>query len=449
MSEQRYAHAVVVGSGIAGLVTARVLSEHFARVTVLERDAEPEGAAPRDGVPQSRHYHALLPGGLRVLAELLPGLPEELESKGSLQPGPSEFYFLRPEGKSYLLSAYMPEPPPDDGSRPLYVQSRGLLEHCIRRRVRALPNVEIRYRATVEDICARDGAACGVRLVDGHELECDLVIDAAGRGGRILHWLDRLGFDRPAENVVHCDFAYTSVLMRPRTPDVFRDVGFFVIAGPGKRAGALVRLEHGVWLANVTGRYGDYPPHDLPGFLDYAASLGQPYFTDLLAQADAITQPAAYRFAKSRRRRFDQLARFPEGLLPIGDSLCHFNPVYGQGMSAACRQALALQRSLAQRAARGEPLLGLWRAFLPEAYRETRAPWLFAALSDFRHPRCQGDFPSEEADTIALLRCVLREAAAGDRDAMRALRAVQGLVAPLESLREPPWPERLAAHSAA
>ncbi len=446
MSAKRFDHAVVIGSGIAGLVTSRVLADHFRRVTLLERDAAPPDAGPRPGVPQGRHFHGLLPGGLLALAELFPGFPQELQAAGSLLPGPDEFYFFRPEGKSYALGAYMPTPRPDDGQRFVYVQSRGLLEHCVRRRVAALDNVDLRYAARVEDITAEGKRVTGVKVAHAPEpIPADLVIDAMGRGGKTLQWLDRLGFERPVQNVVNCDFAYTSVLMRPRAPDVFTDVGFFVMSSPTKRGGGLVRLENGAWLASVGGRHGDYPPRDLPGFIAFAESTGEPLFRELLAQADAVSEPASYRFEQSVRRRFEQLEHFPDGLLPIGDSISHFNPLYGQGMSAACRQAMALRRNLEQC---GDRLDGLWRAFLPAAYQETRAPWLFAALADFRDPRCTGDFPAEEGELIDLLGYVVGQTAAGDVDALWATMTIQALVAPLESLRTPPWPERLAAASA-
>jgi hypothetical protein len=182
--------------------------------------------------------------------------------------------------------------------------------------------------------------------------------------------------------------------------------------------------------------------------MTYAESTGEPLFRELLGQADAVSEPASYRFAQGVRQRFEQLDRFPERLLPIGDLICHYNPLYGQGMSAACRQAIGLRRILDQRAARAEGLDGLWRDFLPEAYQETRAPWLFGALADFRHPSCTGDFPNEEGELIELLGYVMRQVAAGDADALVAAMAIQGMMAPLESLRESPWPERLALASA-
>jgi 2-polyprenyl-6-methoxyphenol hydroxylase-like FAD-dependent oxidoreductase len=425
MRMKRFKHAVVVGSGMAGLVTSRVLADYFERVTLLERDAAPADAGPRPGVPQSRHFHGLLPGGLLILAELFPGIQEQLRAAGSLLPAPDQFYFFRPEGKSYAIGAYMPKPRPDTGERLLYVQTRGLLEYCVRSRVAALGNVELRYEARVEDITAEAGRVTGVRLAHAAEpIAADLVIDAMGRGGKLLQWLDRLGYERPAQNVVNCDFAYTSVFMQPRAADSFSDVGFFVMSSPTGRGGGLVRMEHGQWLATVGGRYGDYPPRDLPGFMAFAASTGEPLFRELLAQADAVSEPASYRFEQSVRRRFEQLERFPESVLPIGDAICHYNPLYGQGMSAACRQAMALRRIFEQRTARAQGLDGLWRDFLPEAYQETRAPWLFAALADFRDPRCTGDFPSEEGDLINLLVYVVGQFAAGDAEALATTMAI-------------------------
>ena len=71
-------HAVVVGGGIGGMLAARVLSEYFTHVTVLERDDLPRRPAHRPGVPQDRHPHLLLAQGYRVLEELLPGIGTEL-----------------------------------------------------------------------------------------------------------------------------------------------------------------------------------------------------------------------------------------------------------------------------------------------------------------------------------------------------------------------------------
>ncbi|HYB47056.1 MAG TPA: NAD(P)-binding protein, partial [Streptosporangiaceae bacterium] len=77
-------HAVVLGGSMAGLLAARVLSEHYAQVTVVERDLLPAACGHRRGVPQSRHVHGLLPRGREVLDELFSGLTAGLTAAGAL-----------------------------------------------------------------------------------------------------------------------------------------------------------------------------------------------------------------------------------------------------------------------------------------------------------------------------------------------------------------------------
>ena len=69
-----YHHAIVIGSSIAGLTAARVLTDHCERVSIIERDIAPTAKEFRKGVPQARHPHILLKGGEQVLENLFPGL---------------------------------------------------------------------------------------------------------------------------------------------------------------------------------------------------------------------------------------------------------------------------------------------------------------------------------------------------------------------------------------
>ncbi|MDA0788792.1 MAG: tryptophan 7-halogenase [Proteobacteria bacterium] len=443
----RFDRAVVLGSGMAGLVTARVLSEYFETVTILEKDSEPS-AAFRPGVPQGRHFHAVIPGGLRIMEALLPGLKAELESAGSIIPEPDQFYFLMPEGKSYAIGRYVPEIPRHLPDRS-YIQTGGLLEYHVRQRVASLSNVDVRYDCQVRDVSAADGRVNGVVTDSGETVPADLVIDAMGKTGRTVKWLGDLEYQQPVEETVHCDFAYTSVFVTPKDASRFKDVGFFVAGNPNHehpaRGGGLIKMEDGSWLAFVAGRYGDFPPRDYPGFLEFARSLAYQDVYDLVHDAEAIGEPAHFRFPSGNRRRFDQLTSFPEGLLPIGDSVCHFNPIYGQGMTSACRQVDRLRQVLGA----SDTLDGLWRQALPAIYQETRAPWLFASLADFAHPDCTGDFPTDEAATLATWQGVLQASATGDAEAGALVYALSTLQVPLGALDSAEVAARYAPRQAA
>ncbi len=203
--------AAVLGSGIAGLFAARVLSDHFREVVMIDRDDVADGLRARDGVPQGKHFHALLPGGLNIGCELFPGFTDDLEAAGAVRcVGGQDFFVFRPEGKSYALAVYQPEPRPVGT---IYFMSRPLLENCVRRRVEPLPNVHARYRCLVTEPLSNTERLTGVVLDDGEHVEADLVVDTTGRNARSVRWLRTLGYEAPAESVVNCDFAYASAVL--------------------------------------------------------------------------------------------------------------------------------------------------------------------------------------------------------------------------------------------
>ena len=437
--------AVVVGSGVAGLFAARVLSDHFDEVVLIDRDDVPDSPRARDGVPQGRHFHALLPGGLNIASELFLEFRDDLQTAGAVRcVAGQDFFAYRPEGKSYALAVYQPEPRPFGI---LYFMSRSLLEHCLRRRVQELPNVEPRYRSLVREALTDEGRVTGVVIDRGERVTADLVVDATGRNARTLSWLTKLGFDTPPESVVNCDFAYASAIVRPSDPAALGGAGFFVLPEPNgdysTRGAYVVRVEGDNWLAGLGGRFGDYPPTDIGAWREFGRTLASPVWDEVLATTELLTEPAGFRFPRSVRRHFERLDRFPDGLVPLGDSICHFNPVYGQGMSAAACQARALGEVLARRSQRSQDLTGLALDFFPEAFEVTRTPWALAAALDFQDGRTTGDFPVEEMQSLAMLQ--LAAARAGtDPEAEQLTTDIFTLARPLSALHEPPWPERLA-----
>jgi 2-polyprenyl-6-methoxyphenol hydroxylase-like FAD-dependent oxidoreductase len=434
---------IVGGSGIGGLMAARVASEFFDEVILLDRDTIPESPNSRDGVPQGNHFHAILPGGLGIMSQFFPDLKSELLAAGALTCTVGrDFYSYWREGISYSLDRYNPNS--FEGPQ-TFIQTRGLLEHVIRRNVEGLANVSTRYNTAMLDPLTVANRICGVRATaDGRadDIECDLCIDATGKAPRSIPWLQKLGFGRPEENVIDTDFSYTSVFLKPQNWDAFDGIGFFVMRDPAggfaNRIGGVIKLEQGLWIAFLGGRFADYPPREMHEFAVWARSLHNPIVADLIATATPVSAPSSFRFPRSIRRLFGRMQAFPDGLLPFGDAILHFNPIYGQGMSSACRQALGLHRILKSRQEAGRGLAGLAPEFFAVAHEETRAPWLYAAMSDFAAPQTTGDFPNEEAEAISMMK-FLQSIVRKDADALRTLVGVATLQLPLSAFTSEHW----------
>jgi hypothetical protein len=197
------------------------------------------------------------------------------------------------------------------------------------------------------------------------------------------------------------------------------------------RGAATLAVEGGAWLVTLAGRYGDYPPTDFPGFVDFAKTLVDPVLYELVSDAELLTDLVRYKYPRSIRRHFERLERFPDGLVPIGDAICHYNPAYGQGMSASARQVSALEGLLAARDAAGTALGDLAADFFPLAFEETRGPWLFAAIVDFMNPQCSGDFPMDEAAAMGKLQAL---STAEDEESVQLMADIFTMTKPLSAL---------------
>jgi 2-polyprenyl-6-methoxyphenol hydroxylase-like FAD-dependent oxidoreductase len=434
--------AIVIGGSMAGLVTARALSDYFDHVTILERDHIEDQPSVRKSTPQGNHLHALLLGGQRVLSKFYPGFTDKLIDLGAvrIRAGIEVVYYLA-DGKAYTLSGTVREA--RDLGFDNYAQSRGLLEHCVRQMTLTISNIRLLSGVSVNSLVYEAGRVQGVQYsIEGdlQQIDADIVVDASGRGSRAPRWITELGFDSPEETTIGVDFAYASTKFL--IPDYYdepeRLMGFFGPPPHYPNGAYMEEIEGGLWHVSLGGRFGDYPPGDESGFLEFARSLPSPKLYELIKDARRVADITQHRFPTSIQRHYERLTRFPEGFLVIGDAICSFNPIYGQGMSSAALQVQALHQLFNDRAANGYSLDGLALEFFPRAAQVIATPWGLAAAFDLAFPKTRGTRPPDMAETSQYFAAV-NVLAAEDIEVQRILSEVLYLARPLTDL----WAEPL------
>jgi flavin-dependent dehydrogenase len=389
----RTGRAVVVGASMAGLLAARVLADHFQQVVLVERDALPDGVQDRKGVPQGRQLHVLLARGLAIVEGLFPGYGQDLMAAGAvplrmprdmLVLGPAGWLDRRPTGWDALSAG-----------RPLF-------ETTVRRRLRELPGVTVLERHDVTGLnAARDGRSVGgvtVRPIDADggpvEVDADLVVDASGRGSRAPTWLAELGYPTPDQTRVDPNIAYASRTVR--IPDGFSADWKAVMLSSQPpsmpRTGYLFPVEDGQWMVSLMGAAGQHPPTDEEGYALFLRSLRHPVIADAVEEAERVTPIRGHHGTVNRRWHFERMRRWPERFVVLGDAVCAFNPIYGQGMSTAAIAAELLDGCLRaqRRQHRSDDLDGLAIRFQRKLARGNADAWMLSTGEDLRFPTTTG-----------------------------------------------------------
>jgi 2-polyprenyl-6-methoxyphenol hydroxylase-like FAD-dependent oxidoreductase len=424
-------HAVVIGASVAGLLAACAVSDHFDQVTILEREVLPPPGNGRKAVPQGRHLHVLLPGGLAAIEQLLPGFEAELVAGGAVRCASMQEIRFVASGHAMTRDA---------ASATNILASRPYIEGHLRRRVLGLSNVSLVDGASVLGFVPNPdkSSVAGVQLSD-QVLPCDLAVVATGRAGQLPVWLESLGFAAPAEDELTVNIRYASRHYNIPAGYLGPDKLILIGAEPGRPRGmGLLAQEDGTWLLTLFG-YGPAhrPPTDDAGYLDFLASVAP---SDVLAgvlAGEPLDEVATHAFPANRRRRYERLSNFPRGLVVLGDAITSFNPIYGQGMSVAALEAAALRQSLSASSDR------LSRRYFKASGKIVDVAWDLAIGSDLSLPEVEGERPLLIRLSNAWADRILK-AAEHDPYVAEVFGSVTDLIAPPTVLMRPRFVWRVA-----
>lgn len=367
---------IVIGAGIGGLLAAKALSAHCERVLILERDSLPNGPHTRAGVAQSAQPHILLLRGIQAFEQIVPGFREALIAAGAVVHGPRDWRLILSGGELASI----------DADITTLGATRALVEWMLRTHVLATPNIELRAGARVTglDWSKMGDRVTGVRIAgqgiaDDH-VGGELVVDSSGRGSVAADWLQAKGTRPVREEVVTCNVGYSScffhrspsdpspsLLIQPRPPTC-----------PG--LGVLIAVEGNRWQLMLGGMAGHFPSLDPEELIVQAGRLASHDISHVIEQAEPCSRPRGFRIPATRLRRFEELTPWPTGLVVLGDAVASFNPIYGQGMTVAALEALALGQQF------GEAVPGWEVAFQRVVSRIVAFPWTTGAGEDLRWP---------------------------------------------------------------
>lgn len=366
---------VIIGAGTAGLLAAAAAVAAGKSVTVVERDrlAPDEyatGASSRPGVPQGQQPHVFLYRGLLAAEELLPGLRADLLAAGAIPFDTAALAWLGEQGWNTRKAI----------SYQVFSTTRPLLEAVIRRRVSSLPGLRIRDATTVTEV---KGVAADwtVRLSDGTNIVADLVIDASGRNSRLTHWLAERYPDKIPTTEIDAKIGYATRVYRGN-PEIGDLPGVVIGSTPRQTVGGLaLPVEDGRWMICAVGFGAHRPTRDVAEFDQFLWKLRDPALGQLAQRMEPVSEVMIHRQTGNRRRHYEELKNWPDGLLVLGDAFCAFNPVYGQGIAVAACQAVLVRNALQAGLKPG----GAHRLLLRFA-EVVELPWSIATGQDVRYP---------------------------------------------------------------
>ncbi|MCQ6281315.1 NAD(P)/FAD-dependent oxidoreductase [Bacillus sp. EB600] len=384
--------AIIIGGGIAGKLAARVLSDFFKEVVIIEQDQEPEGPFPRKGVRQGEHLHALLLAGQYGLEELFPGITEKFYLSGAVKINSTKDLAWFHHGVWKLRF---------DGGYRTTLQTRPHLEWHIQQYIDRISNISFHYNQVVKDYLfnANENRIYGVEMeARDHSIKtvtADLIVDASGVSSITTYWLKNRGINIPNEKV---DIGLSYVSKSFQLPDSKARDWKIKIVYPNppheKIGGTISKVEGEKYIVTINGYQNEIQEKEVVkndnGFLELSKKLPKLDIYEEIKNAIPLSKTSIYRVPQIIWKRYDKVKNLPHGLLLIGDTVCRIDPVFGQGMSISVLEALALQKRFQDRS---DSLQKIIPAFHKKTAKIIAPIWNMVIVEDFRYPTISGKKP--------------------------------------------------------
>jgi 2-polyprenyl-6-methoxyphenol hydroxylase-like FAD-dependent oxidoreductase len=427
--------AVIIGGGISGKLAARVLSDFFQEVLIIERDQKPEGPLPRKGVPQGEHIHALLHAGESGLESLFPGITEKFYSSGAIKINSTKDLAWFHHGVWKLRY---------NGEYTTTLQTRPHLEWHIDQYIKRIPNVTLSYNQTVQKFVYREeeNRIVGVEIKDegglNKTITADLIVDASGVSSLSSKWLNKRGLHIPEEKV-NIGLTYVSkTFQQPENRNTDWSIKLVYPNPPiEKMGGTISMIEGNRYIVTLIGYHNVFNEKEIigdnNGFINLTKKLPKPDIYQEIKDAKELSSTSIYRVPQIVWRKIHNAKNLPDGLLLIGDTICRIDPVFGQGMSISVLEAVALQQLFRKDY---KSLKSITNDFHKEAARIISPIWNIVITEDFRYPETEGKkpvgltFQQWYAKNIFLL-------SAQNKEIYNSFIKVMNLISPITTLMRP------------